>query len=237
MKARASGTSTSQAIEARDSIEKPFSHWIRGAPKEKWSFLYDTNGMRDGIQTTNHTECFNMVMRSCRAFPLMGNVEFIMYGCMKYFRERYMAASINISNPQIQFCTRVTQYMQQKIEKAISTGTMEHRFEVLCKDRTGRGIRRDRVVQETLIKADGNAFCSCMKPKLLYLPCSHLIAVCAESGLQPGVFVSPYFNKEAAVSTWGHEVYGISIVGPFILDNEAKMFIPDPATKKGKGRR
>ena len=48
----------------------------------------------------------------------MGIVEFIMYGCMKYFRECYMAASINISNPQIQFCISVTQYMQQKIEKA-----------------------------------------------------------------------------------------------------------------------
>ena len=96
-----------------------------------------------------------MVMRSCRAISLVGIVEFIMYGCMKYFKERYMAASINISNPKIQFCTRVTQYMQQKIEKVklhrvISTGIMEHRFEVLCKDRSGRGIRRDRVVQEPL---------------------------------------------------------------------------------------
>ena len=114
--------------------------------------------------------------------------------------------------------------MQEKIEKAklhrvISTGTMEHRFEVLCKDRTGQ------------------AFCSCMKPKLLHLPCSHLIAACAESALQSGLFVSPYISKEAAVSTWGHEVYGIGIVGPFTQDNENKMFIPDPATKKGKGRR
>ena len=37
VKIRASGAGTSQAAEARDSIEKPFSHWIRGAPKEKWS--------------------------------------------------------------------------------------------------------------------------------------------------------------------------------------------------------
>ena len=96
VKVRASGTSTSQDAEVRDSIEKPFSHWIRGAPKEKWSFLYD-------IQTTNYAECFNMVMRSCCDFPLVGIIEFIMYGCMKYFRERYMAASINISNSQIQF--------------------------------------------------------------------------------------------------------------------------------------
>ena len=49
VKVRASGTGTSQAAEARDSIEKPFLHWIRGAPKEKWSFLYDTNGIRYGI--------------------------------------------------------------------------------------------------------------------------------------------------------------------------------------------
>ena len=92
-------------------------------------------------------------------------VEFIMYGCMKYFRERYMAASININNPQIQLCRRVTEYMKEKIAKAkqhhvISTGTMEHRFEVLYKDRTSRGIRRDRVVQESLITVDGKTFCS-----------------------------------------------------------------------------
>ena len=42
---------------------------------------------------------------------------------MKYFRERYTAASINISNPQIQFCKRVTQYMQEKIEKANRTAS------------------------------------------------------------------------------------------------------------------
>ena len=124
--------------------------------------------------------------------------------------------------------------MQDKIAKArqhrvISTGTREHRFEVLCKDRTSRGIRRDRVVQESLIRADGTARCTCMKPKLLHLPCSHVIAACAESGLQPGVFVSPYFSKEAATSTWGHEIYGIGMVGPFITDREVKTYVPDPA--------
>ena len=183
-----------------------------------------------------------MVMRCCRAFHLVGIIEFIMYGCMKYFRERYMVGSININNPQIQFCRRVTEYMKEKIAKAkqhriISTGTMEHRFEVLCKDRIGRGIRRHRVVQETLIRLDGSTSCSCMKPRLLHLPCSHVIAACAESGLQPGIFVSPYFSKEAATSTWGHEIYGIGIVGSFIVDNEPKTYVPNPDAKKGKGRR
>ena len=79
VKARAVGTSMSQVAEARESIEKPFSHWIRGAPKEKWSLLYGTNRMRYGIQTTNHAECFNMVMRSCRAFLLW---ELLSSSCM-----------------------------------------------------------------------------------------------------------------------------------------------------------
>ena len=65
VKSKASGTSTSQAAEARDSIEKLFSHWIRGAPKEKWSFLYDTNRIRYGIQTTNHAECQSVSIWLC----------------------------------------------------------------------------------------------------------------------------------------------------------------------------
>jgi hypothetical protein len=103
VKARVARTSSSQSAEARALIEKLFSHWIRDAPKHKWSFLYDTNGMWYGIETTNHAECFNMVMRCCRAFPLVGIVEFIMYGCMKYFRERYMAANLNMNNPKFSF--------------------------------------------------------------------------------------------------------------------------------------
>jgi hypothetical protein len=125
--------------------------------------------------------------------------------------------------------------MEEKIAKAkqhhvISTGTMEYRFEVLCKDRISRGIRRDRVVQETLIRANGSASCYCMKPKLLHLPCSHVIAACAESGLQPGVFVSPYFSMEAAVSTRRHEIYRIGIVGPLTMRLRC-MFLIQPLRK------
>ena len=92
--------------------------------------------------------------------PLVGIVEFIMFGCMKYFRERYTAASINISNPQIQFCKRVTQYMQEKIEKAklhrvISTGTMEHL------------LRSDEHRRELLVEG-----IRCHDPQLYFIICN-----------------------------------------------------------------
>ena len=109
---------------------------------------------------------------------------------------------------------------REKIEKArfhsvISMGTKEQRFEVSCRDRTGQGVRRQRVIQEVLITIDGRVFCRCQKPKVHHLPCSHVIAACSVSGLDAASYVSQYFTKEAAAQTWCHEIYGIGILGPF----------------------
>src|SRR5438045_8797434 len=106
--ARASRSNTTQAAQSSGSIVKPFTQWIRDAPKEKWSLLYDTDGRRYGIMTTNQAESYNMVMRGVRCLPLVGIVEFIMYGCAEYFRDRYHAVSPTVNNPAIVFGTRIT---------------------------------------------------------------------------------------------------------------------------------
>ncbi|WVZ86820.1 hypothetical protein U9M48_033546 [Paspalum notatum var. saurae] len=93
-------TATSSASSSARTA-KPFSQWIQDKPKEKWALLYDTNGRRYGIMTTNHAECYNMVMRSSRGLPLVGVVEFILYGCAKYFVERYMSISADLSNAYV----------------------------------------------------------------------------------------------------------------------------------------
>ena len=79
--------------------------------------LYDIGGRRYGIETTNHTECYNMVMRHVRGFPLIGIVEFIMYGCTRYFREWYQAAAVLLNDPGVIFCNRVTNYMKKRLKK------------------------------------------------------------------------------------------------------------------------
>ena len=70
---------------------------------------------------------------------------------------------------------------RKKIENArfhsvISMDTKEQRFEVSCRDRTGQGVRRQRVIQEVLITINERVFCRCQKPKVHHLPCSHVIA-------------------------------------------------------------
>ena len=83
-----------------------------------------------------------MVMRHVCGFPLVGIVEFIMYGCIRYFRERYQVAAVLLNDPCVIFCNRVTNYMKEKIEKSqyhrvVSMGTKIKglRFHV----RTGQG--------------------------------------------------------------------------------------------------
>src|SRR5438128_4880531 len=96
--ARVSSSNTTQATQSSGSALKPFTQWIRDAPKEKWSLIYDTDGNRYAIMTTNQTESYNMVMRGVRCLPRVGIVEFIMYGCAKYFRDHYNAVSPYVNN-------------------------------------------------------------------------------------------------------------------------------------------
>src|SRR5437762_7782713 len=115
--ARASSANTTQATQSSASGPKPFTQWIRDAPKEKWSLLYDTDGSRYGIMTTNVVESYNMVMRGVRCLPLVGIVEFIMYGCAKYFRDRYNAVSPSLNNPGMLFGYKIRDYMDKKTTK------------------------------------------------------------------------------------------------------------------------
>ena len=134
-----------------------------------------------------------------------------MYGCVRYFRERYASAASLFHVPGVRFCGRVNEYMPKKMEKArfhsvISMGTKEQRFEVSCRDMTGQGVRRQKVVQEVLITIDGRVFYRCQKPKVHHLPYSHVIAACSVSGLDAASYVSHYFTKEATAQTWCHEI-------------------------------
>ena len=143
LKSQASSSNRRRSTDLLVRGAKPFTQWIDGAPKEKLSLLYDTDGRRYGIETTNHAECYNMVMRRVRGFSLVCIVEFIMYGCVRYFRERYASAASLLHDPGVRFCRWVNEYMKKKMENArfhsvISMGTNEQIFEVLCRDRTDR---------------------------------------------------------------------------------------------------
>lgn len=225
---------------------KNFQQWIEHEPLERWSLLHDTHGARYGVMTTNLAETYNFVLRGNRALPLTAIVEGIFHGTVKYFRERRQRAEMHImNNPNTPYCEKIMKYMGEKMENArshtvVAIGNQEHRFEVrLPTDKFGVG--NELRTQEVKIgnEAWPTCECTCNKPKLLHLPCSHVLAACGQLGMDAISFVSPYYLKESVLSTWTGEMLGFRAMGNFnkVTPGE-RRYIPDPGLlRTGTGRR
>jgi hypothetical protein len=99
-------------------------------------------------------------------------------------------------------------------------------------------MRHQTPVNECILKFDGTCCCSCMRPKLLHIPCSHVIAACADIRHPVDIYVSCYFRKETIASTWQYEIYRFRMVGSFTETANPVIYIPDPRSARIKrGRR
>ena len=222
-----------------------FEEWIEKEPPVKWSLLHDAHGARYGIMTTNLAEIYNFVLRGNRGLPLTALVEGIMHGTMNYFRDRRVEAVNHCQwYPGTPYCRKIRTYMEKKTQKArfhnvVRVGNEEARYEVrLPTDRFGDSVQRTHEVFIT----DGyppTCECTCNKPRLLHLPCSHVLAVCGQLGLHAATFVSPYYMKDALVQTWTGEMRGFRLEGNFNTVEEAnREIIPHPANMRtSRGRR
>jgi hypothetical protein len=199
-------TDTASTRRRSGSAVKTFSEWIENEPKKKWALLYDTDGARYGIMTTNYAEVYNWVLRGVRGLPLVAIVEFIVHGCTDYFRDRFTKNQAFMQDPDRYFGKMMTEYMTKKAASARlhhvrQCGTQELKFEVSPKDRARHDMRRQTPVKECILKFDGTCCCSCMRPKLLHVPCSHVMAACADIRHPVDIYVSHYYRKETIAST------------------------------------
>ncbi|WVZ59237.1 LOW QUALITY PROTEIN: hypothetical protein U9M48_009419 [Paspalum notatum var. saurae] len=100
----------------------------------------------------------------------------------------------DLSNASVLFGRTITKYMETKTDKAqIHNARLVQGRTVSCGDRSRRGVHRER--EETVIGNDGTAHCSRMKPTLLHLPCSHILAACRELSVDPTNFVSTFYKQ------------------------------------------
>jgi hypothetical protein len=199
-------TDTARTRRRSGLAVKTFSEWIENEPKEKWVLLHDTDGARYDIITTNFAEVYNWVMRGVRRFPLVAIMEFIIHGCTDYFRDRFTKNQAYMQDPDRYFGRMMIDYMTKKaasaqLQHVRQCGTQELKFEVAPKDRARRGMRRQTPVKECILKFDGTCCCSCMRPKLLHIPCSHVMAACVDIGHLIDIYISHYFRKETIAST------------------------------------
>ena len=112
-------------------------------------------------------------------------------------------------------------YMEEKMQKArshtvVPIGNQERRFEVRLSNNKF-GCANELRTHE--VKFGNEVWptceCTCNKPKLLHLPCSHVLAACGQLGMDAISFVSPYVLKESVLNTWTGELLGFRSMGNF----------------------
>ena len=104
------------------------------------------------------------------------------------------------------------------------TSTQE-KVNAYIKDASGRFTKAN--YKYTVVIMDENTVtCTCQKPQLNRIPCSHVLAVCRLRGIDPGTFVHYYYHIQTLINTWLGEwhVYDNQSDWP---ENEGPILVPN----------
>jgi hypothetical protein len=154
-------------------------------------------------------------------------------------------------NTQMRYCTNMTDHLSNAQGKALKhkvTVQPLHQsddneiiwsYEVECEGKIRLGPSREKTYQVAEVGKQ-ICKCTCRKPQLLHIPCSHVIVICYE--LQQFNFhryVTWYFTKESVRNIWNRTIQGY-LVQVFFTENpkENDVHIPnsDPQSCQGVGR-
>ena len=153
-------------------------------------------------------------------------MEGILFGIIKYYQKRHAAAVLHSTTVQTPWCMKMYNHLDKSVTKAsehISTRLSSHlhRFQLTCKGKGGAGQDTVVVTHEVNLGMvfDGWAECTCNKPKLLHVPCSHVLACLAQVRVDSMPYISSFYLKENVEQTWIGEFYGFMACGNFTVYN------------------
>ncbi|XP_021727154.1 uncharacterized protein LOC110694285 [Chenopodium quinoa] len=175
--------------------------YIVQVPLPMWSLFHDV-GRRYGICTTNFSETFNNVLKGARFLPIMSLVEFTFHRVNKYFTDRRELSQTR-SEQGLAYSPKVTSIMEKNIAKARyhkveAYNRRLHIYQVETKrgDRIGRKGGHRHTVNFQL------RTCTCNKPRIFHLPCSHVLAVCVKYSISERPWVDRVLQSEAYANTY-----------------------------------
>src|SRR5438132_2049391 len=162
--------------------------------------------------TTNIAQSFNKILKGVQSLPLCAIIELTFYRTVEYFRDY---------DNQAQGCTTRFAPRVHMVLDARRANAQHHRtrifdrrnneFEVLCHHKYASGYSTGDTVQQCTV-GPTEAKCTCNKPKVEHIPCSHVLAACRElGGNDGGQYVSWFYTTEALRNTWHPKMHSYSV--------------------------
>ena len=185
--------------------------------------------------TSNASETLHSVFRGARRLPVASLVENTFYKCCEWFVER-----ITKAKQWREQCPTLSSRVMRKLEKRGTIGRTHEitqvnprEFKVTHKhELVNKRFRAD--FEYVVIFQDHGVTCSCRKPSLTQIPCSHILSVCCHRNYNPFNYVNWYYSSEALESAWSAEFHCFS--GRENWFEEETIIIPNPQ-KVNLGRR
>jgi hypothetical protein len=179
----------------------------------KWARAYDEGGTRYGQMTSNMAKCFNNVLKGVRALPVTAIVQYTFDKLNAYFLEYSVEtdthiAGMNKRKKKYKYPPRVDKWLRFESRKADSQTTIcFDNEEWIYQVNEPGGTTSDGVQHggRAFVVSLRNCECSCMRPSLLHLPCSHLKVAARARHVDvnhPLTVRLPEFSIETVKQTW-----------------------------------
>jgi hypothetical protein len=157
---------------------------------------------------------------------------------VKYFAERRAKAEKAIQE-RLRFSPKIQALLEKRRlrgnQHSVEAFRFEQKYEVVTGQRwEGQKLKGGRRHTVRIIRPPG--VCTCQKPQLTGIPCSHVLACCAHSSIDSNGYVAPYYLAEELMKSWAPEFepFGNSDTWP---EYSRHKLVPDPTlyiVKKGR---
>ncbi|PKU60479.1 hypothetical protein MA16_Dca028314 [Dendrobium catenatum] len=166
--------------------------------------LPNYGGFRYGVMTTNAAESFNGVLKRARGLPIQALITAIYYNIIAMFMRQleFIATEEQQNNnffaPRVQTSLKRVEDEARRMTEPIRLNL--HEFQVV--DMSSRSYSVDIL--------DGRRCkCSCGKPLLYHLPCSHVVSCLALLRLTHFDYISPYYTNNNYKLSYSGEFHHI----------------------------
>lgn len=176
------------------AIEPRAERWFADKALKHWALAFD-DGKRFGIMTTNIAESWNNAIKAPRKLPITALVKSIFYKVVEYFDQRRLEIERQSVDGN-EFTKHATKILNRWKERASGHHVKVFDretwvFEVTTMKRGQKGGNQQIVRLMERI-------CTCNKWQTYHIPCSHVLACCANQNIQHTSLVSEWYRLDNA---------------------------------------